>query len=185
MLEGFVRRPYVSSQSKGVPQRCFPKEHCCRRRSTLFGPLFLRISRRKQTGGICWGNDDAGYVGEETIFFKQTIGKQENLIVCTDQGKAYPVAIADLPYQEQRDKPQLADLLPDHAQRDNHQPINQFILPENFEELDLLLLTTKGKIKRLAGRELGSFTSRGLSLIKLKDQDTLQYAFFVGVNDVR
>ncbi len=130
-------------------------------------------------GGIYWGNDDAGIVSEEAVLYKEAIGTQENLIVCTDQGKAYPVAIADLPYQEQRDKPQLTELLPDHAQRDNHQPITQFILPENLENLDLLLLTTKGKIKRLAATELGSFTSRGLSLLKLKDKDTLQFAFFV------
>lgn len=130
-------------------------------------------------GSACWGNDDAGHVDESATLYKAAIGTQENLIVCTDQGKAYPVAIADLPYQEQRDKPQLQSLLPDHAQRDNHQPITQFVLPANLEELELLLLTTKGKIKRLAGTELSSFTSRGLSLIKLKEKDTLQFAFFV------
>ncbi|MGB2924003.1 MAG: DNA topoisomerase (ATP-hydrolyzing) [Limnothrix sp.] len=136
-----------------------------------------------ETTEICWGNEDTLVNSEETVLYKETIGTQENLVVCTDQGKAYPVAIADLPYQEQRDKPQLNSLLPDHAQRDNHQPINQFILPENLDNLELLLLTSKGKIKRLAATELSDFTSRGLSLIKLKDGDTLQFAFLVTAGD--
>lgn len=136
-----------------------------------------------ETGEICWGNEDTVANNEEIVLYKESVGKQESLIVCTDQGKAYPVAIADLPYQEQRDKPVLDTLLPDHAQRDNHQPINQFILPETLDNLDLLLLTTKGKIKRLAATELDGFTSRGLSLIKLKDDDTLQFAFFVQSGD--
>jgi DNA gyrase subunit A len=135
------------------------------------------------TGEIYWGNEDAGMTNEDTLLYQEQIGSQTNLIVCTDQGKAYPVAIADLPYHEQRDKPSLSDLLPDHAQRDQHQPITQFMLPANLEGLDLLLLTSQGKIKRLAASELSDFTSRGLSLIKLKDDDRLQFAFFVEPND--
>lgn len=135
------------------------------------------------TGEIYWGNEEGNTPTGETIVYREQIGSQSSLIVCTDQGKAYPVAIADLPYQEQRDKPRLADLLPDHAQRDQHQPINQFIPPHNLEELDLLLLTTQGKIKRLAATELREFTSRGLSLIKLKDDDRLQFAFLVAPHD--
>ncbi len=135
------------------------------------------------SGGVYWGNDDAGLLDEEPTIFKAQIGSQENLIVCTDQGKAFPVAIADLPYQEQRDKSQLVDLLPDHALRDNHQPITQFLLPDNLAAYDLLLLTAQGRIKRLPAVELDSFTSRGLSLIKLKDQDTLKFACFVKGGD--
>ncbi|MBV5259955.1 DNA topoisomerase 4 subunit A [Synechococcus moorigangaii CMS01] len=135
------------------------------------------------SGGVYWGNDDAGLLDEEPTIFKAQIGTQENLIVCTDQGKAFPVAIADLPYQEQRDKPQLAELLPDHALRDEHQPITQFLLPDDLAPYDLLLLTAQGRIKRLPARELESFTSRGLSLIKLKDKDSLKFACFVQPGD--
>ncbi|OKH12725.1 DNA topoisomerase (ATP-hydrolyzing) subunit A [[Limnothrix rosea] IAM M-220] len=179
-----TQMPETTATEAGVSE--VPKKKR-RRAKKEAEPMLNLLPQRSETshvaiaadGGIYWGNDDAGIVSEEAIFYKEAIGQQENLIVCTDQGKAYPVAIADLPYQEQRDKPQLAELLPDHAQRDNHQPITQFMLPENLEELDLLLLTAKGKIKRLAATELGSFTSRGLSLIKLKDKDSLQFAFFV------
>ncbi|MEB3224673.1 MAG: DNA topoisomerase (ATP-hydrolyzing) [Synechococcus sp.] len=135
------------------------------------------------SGGVYWGNDDAGLLDEEPTIFKAQIGTQENLIVCTDQGKAFPVVIADLPYQEQRDKPQLVDLLPDHALRDKHQPVTQFLLPDNLAEYDLLLLTAQGRMKRLKATELEGFTSRGLSLIKLKDRDTLKFACFVKPGD--
>lgn len=131
------------------------------------------------SGGVYWGNDDAGLLDEEPTQFKAQVGTQTNLIICTDQGKAFPVAIADLPYQEQRDKPQLVELLPDHALRDKHQPITQFLLPDALTNYDLLLLTTQGRIKRLPAGELADFTSRGLSLIKLKDQDTLKFVCFV------
>ncbi|BAW97285.1 DNA topoisomerase chain A [[Synechococcus] sp. NIES-970] len=135
------------------------------------------------SGEVYWGNDDAGLLAEEPSIFKAQLGKKDNLIVCTDQGKAFPVAIADLPYQEQRDKPQLVDLLPDHALRDNHRPITQFLLPDNLGTYDLLLLTAQGRIKRLPAIELEGFTSRGLSLIKLKDKDSLKFACFVQPGD--
>lgn len=168
-----------------------PKKRRKARKKATVEPMLNLLPQRTETsyvaiaetGEIYWGNEDTVATNEEVVLYKESVGTQESLIVCTDQGKAYPVAIADLPYQEQRDKPVLETLLPDHAQRDNHQPINQFILPETLDNLDLLLLTTKGKIKRLAATELDGFTSRGLSLIKLKDDDTLQFAFFVQSGD--
>lgn len=64
------------------------------------------------------------------------------------------------------------------AQRDASKTIAQFFLPEEKTNLDLVLLTEKGIIKRIKATELDSLGNRGLVLIKLKEQDRLRYLCF-------
>ena len=103
----------------------------------------------------------------ESAIYREVIGKREQLVVIADNGKAYPVQVADVPPLEE--KKALINLLPNSAQRDAERAIACFFLPDE-PNLDLVLLTQQGRIKRLPMSELSSLTNRGLVLIKLKDR---------------
>ena len=111
--------------------------------------------------------------GEDCLIYRQKIAQRQQLVIITDTGKAYPLAIADLP-EPAKARPILS-LLPNSAQRDSESVVAYFFLPEGQKCPDLLLLTTQGRIKRLSLRELNNLTNRGLALIKLKAGDRLGY----------
>ncbi len=118
--------------------------------------------------------------GEDFVVQREVIGKQEQLVVVTDSGKAYPVQVQDIPPALKQPKKSLIDLLPKSAQRDAGGTVTNFFLPDEQENLDLVLLTQKGRIKRLPISELAHLTNRGLALIKLKEDDRLSYACLTG-----
>ena len=75
-------------------------------------------------------------------------------------------------------------LLPPSAQGDPGTVIDRFLLPtENLETTFLLLVTQQGRIKRLPLTEFADLTGRGLSLLKLKDDDQLAFAQQVKLGD--
>ncbi|MDJ0688232.1 MAG: DNA topoisomerase 4 subunit A [Xenococcaceae cyanobacterium MO_188.B32] len=116
--------------------------------------------------------------GEDFVIHSEAIGKQEHLIVITDSGKAYPVAVEDIPPVETIAQTTTLSLLSKTTQRDASRTVAHFFLPEQNTNLDLVLLTEKGIIKRLKATELDSLGNRGLVLIKLKEQDRLRYVCF-------
>ena len=105
---------------------------------------------------------------EDFVVFREAIGKREQLIVITDNGKAYPVQVSDIPPLETQTP--LMSLLPKSAQRDARGVVVTF-----FQSEDLVLLSQQGRIKRLSASEMNSLSNRGLVLMKLKDQDRLSY----------
>ncbi len=118
--------------------------------------------------------------GEDFVVQREVIGKQEQLVVVTDSGKAYPVQVQDIPPALKQPKKSLIDLLSKSAQRDAGGTVTNFFLPDEQEKLDLVLLTQKGRIKRLPISELAHLTNRGLALIKLKEDDRLSYVCLTG-----
>jgi DNA gyrase subunit A len=106
--------------------------------------------------------------------FSEKLGKNEQLIVMTDTGKAYFVDVKDIPLAGEIQKT-IMSLLSKSAQRDAENAVAQFFLPEERESYYLILLTQKGKIKRLPLSELDNLGSRGLALIKLKEDDRLSF----------
>ncbi len=101
-----------------------------------------------------------------------TIGTE--LVVLTNGGKAYPIKVGDIPPAAGRKHgTPLVSLLPDSAQSET--VVAHFMLPDAPETLSLILLTQQGRIKRLPISELTNLTTRGLTLIKIKDDDQLQY----------
>ena len=116
--------------------------------------------------------------GEDFIIHSETIGKQEHLIVITDSGKAYPVGVEDIPPVETIAQTTALSLLSKTAQRDASKTVAHFFLSEQNTNLDLILLTEKGIIKRIKASELDNLGNRGLVLIKLKEQDCLRYVYF-------
>ena len=116
--------------------------------------------------------------GEDFILEQAAIGDRDKLIVVTDSGKAYPVPTAEIPSGLETTELPAVELLSDAAQRDAKSSVAHFFLPENYGELDLVMLTEKGIIKRLDAKELDALGNRGLVLVKLKDKDILKCFFF-------
>jgi DNA gyrase subunit A len=154
-------------------------------------PSMFKIERSKsatleitQQGYIYWQNpstqsQSSSLKGGEDFFIdSQPIGDRQQLIAVTDSGKAYPVSIEDIPAAEVKPQKKLLSLLPNSAQRDANNTVAQLFLPEEDNNLDLILLTEKGIIKRLKASELNNLSNRGLLLIKLKEQDSLKYVSF-------
>lgn len=116
--------------------------------------------------------------GQDFILQQEEIGDRESLIVVTDSGKAYPVNIDAIPSSLETTELPAVELLSSAAQRDATGTVASFFLPKNHQQLDLVMLTGKGIIKRLESAELDALGNRGLVLIKLKEQDILKYFCF-------
>lgn len=107
----------------------------------------------------------------------------QNLVILTRFGKAYPLKVADIPLTGNRDRgTPLVTLLSPSATKDGQGKIlpeiavSQFLWSDQVRELDLVLLSQEGKIKRLPVRELLELSNRGVTIIKLKESDELRYA---------
>lgn len=111
------------------------------------------------------------------IIYQQAIEKRENFLVILDNAKAYPIAIREVP--PQANQPVLiSSLLTKTAQKESEAVLNQFFFTEPQKNQELLLLSQQGRIKRLPINELEGVGSRGLSLMKLKEDDRLYGAIF-------
>jgi DNA gyrase subunit A len=97
------------------------------------------------------------------------------LTIVTNEGKAYPLKIREIPPTLGNDRGTiLASLIP-ALQETDEQIIYTLPTPdEAAEDLhQLLLLTAGGKIKRILRQELSGLTNRGTTLIKLREDDKL------------
>ena len=120
--------------------------------------------------------------GNDLVVYRQPIGKRQQLIAVTASGKAYPVNVQNLPGAQQK-KTSLVSLLPRVSNSESKTVVTQFFLPEASPSLDVVLLSEKGKLKRLPLSELKHLTSRGLTLIKLKEKDYLSHICFAQEGD--
>lgn len=123
-------------------------------------------TEQKSTRSIKKGND--------FIVQTQTTVTNAELVVITSGGKAYPVKVRDIPPAAglQAGTP-LVNLLPDAVRSET--VVAHFILPDATDTLSLILLSQQGRMKRLLASELANLTARGTTLIKIKDDDRLQY----------
>ncbi|QLE57547.1 DNA topoisomerase (ATP-hydrolyzing) subunit A [Nostoc sp. TCL26-01] len=99
----------------------------------------------------------------------------KELLVLTSGGKLYPVKVGDIPQttgRSPRGTP-LITLLTSTAQGTQEPVVSRFLLPENLDTQQLILLTKQGRIKRLSLGELTNLTRRGITILKLKDDDEL------------
>lgn len=126
---------------------------------------------------ISWTTPEERAPDQGLIIYQQAIEKRENFLVILDNGKAYPIAIREVPPKD--NQPVLIDrLLTKTAQKESEAVLNQFFLTEPQKNQELLLLSQQGRIKRLPIKELEGVGSRGLSLMKLKEDDRLYAAIF-------
>ncbi|MGB5898482.1 MAG: DNA topoisomerase (ATP-hydrolyzing) subunit A [Geitlerinemataceae cyanobacterium] len=101
----------------------------------------------------------------------------QDLLLLTRDGKAYSLKIGEIPPatgRNARGKP-IVSLLPPSAQGDPDTCFDRFVRSDYPEDRQLLLLTLQGKIKRVSLPELANITARGLTVLKLKDDDRLFY----------
>ena len=113
--------------------------------------------------------------GSDFLLHQESVGDRDKLMVVTDSGKVYPVPIEEVPSSLESTEIPAVELLSTAAQRDAQGTVCHFFLPENHHNLDLVMLTEKGIIKRLDAVELDALGNRGLVLVKLKDKDSLKY----------
>jgi DNA gyrase subunit A len=126
---------------------------------------------------IGWTTAEERAPDQGLIIYQQAIEKRENFLVILDNAKAYPIATREVP--PQANQPVLIDrLLTKTAQKESEAVLNQFFLTEPQKNQELLLLSQQGRIKRLPIDELEGVGSRGLSLMKLKEDDRLYGAIF-------
>ncbi|MEM8718093.1 MAG: DNA topoisomerase (ATP-hydrolyzing) [Cyanobacteria bacterium P01_G01_bin.39] len=136
------------------------------------------------SGYVYWENptaDETNSVpkqGADFLLHQEPVGDRDKLIVVTDSGKAYPVPIEEVPSSLESTELPALELLSSAAQRDAKGTVAHFFLPQNHHNLDLIMLTEKGIIKRLNAAELDALGNRGLVLVKLKEKDTLKYFCF-------
>ena len=126
---------------------------------------------------ISWTTPEQRAPERGLIIYQQAIEKRENFLVILDNAKAYPIATREVP--PQANQPVLiSSLLTKTAQKESEAVLNQFFLTEPQKNQELLLLSQQGRIKRLPIDELEGVGSRGLSLMKLKEDDRLYAAIF-------
>ncbi|MCZ8067219.1 MAG: DNA topoisomerase 4 subunit A [Microcystis sp. LE17-20D] len=126
---------------------------------------------------ISWTTPEERVPDQGLIIYQQAIEKRENFLVILDNAKAYPIATREVP--PQANQPVLiSSLLTKTAQKESEAVLNQFFLTEPQKNQELLLLSQQGRIKRLPIDELEGVGSRGLSLMKLKEDDRLYAAIF-------
>lgn len=120
---------------------------------------------------------------EDFIVTANLTRTDRNLVILTPIGKAYPLKVADIPLIQGRDRgTPIVSLLSPSAAKDSagkslsEISVAHFILPENSAAGDVITLTQQGKIKRLPLSEFADLTNRGVTVVKLKEDDRLRWA---------
>ena len=124
---------------------------------------------------------DTGVPDYDFIIQADETNTQKDLLVVTSGGKAYPLQIGEIPPttgKAARGTP-LITLLTSTAQSQNESIVGRLVIPENSSSTDVVLLTKQGRIKRLSGEELTNVTRRGVTILKLKENDELLLTKFV------
>ncbi len=105
---------------------------------------------------------------------------EKDLLILSAGGKVYPVKVGEIPPttgRSPRGKP-LITMLSSTAQGAQEAVVSRFLLPENLETKQMILLTKQGRIKRLSLGEFTNLTRRGITILKLKDDDELAFTQF-------
>ncbi|MEH2275881.1 MAG: DNA topoisomerase (ATP-hydrolyzing) subunit A [Nostoc sp.] len=115
-------------------------------------------------------------------FIIQTVltDTEKDLLILTTGGKVYPIKVREIPPttgRSPRGKP-LITMLSSTAQGAQEAVVSRFLLPENLETSQMILLTKQGRIKRLSLGEFTNLTRRGITILKLKDDDELSFTQF-------
>lgn len=114
----------------------------------------------------------------------QFTSTDQTLIILTRAGKAYPLNIRDIPQissNREKGTPLISLLSPSASKDSEGRTLAEImtdclILSEKTDFTDLIMLSQQGKIKRLPLTELTDITNRGITVIKLKENDELRYA---------
>ncbi|WP_414527487.1 DNA gyrase subunit A [Nodularia chucula] len=118
-----------------------------------------------------------GLPDHDFIFQSDVTATDKDLLIITSSGKVYPVNVGDIrptTGRSPRGTPLITMLSPT-AQGTQEPIVGRLVLPENLETRQLVLLTKEGRIKRLSLGELTNLTRRGITILKLKENDELLF----------
>ncbi|MEA5549694.1 DNA gyrase subunit A [Anabaena cylindrica UHCC 0172] len=118
----------------------------------------------------------------ENDFIIQTDATEtdKDLLILSTGGKVYPVTVGEIPAttgRSPRGTP-LITMLTSTAQGNLEGIVSRFVLPESPDTTQMVLLTKQGRIKRFALEELINLSRRGMTILKLKDNDELSFTQF-------
>ncbi|MFM7406699.1 MAG: DNA topoisomerase (ATP-hydrolyzing) subunit A [Cuspidothrix sp.] len=123
---------------------------------------------------------ETGLMDHDFIIQTALTNTYKDLLILTNSGKVYPITVGDIPLttgRSPRGTP-LITLLTSTAQGNTEGVITRFLLPEHPETSDMVLLTKEGRIKRLSLSEFLNLSRRGITILKLKDNDELAFTQF-------
>lgn len=109
---------------------------------------------------------------EDVLVVREPIQARSHVLVVTASGKGYPIIVSDIPSAGSRPKAMI-QLLSSTVQQKREDLFGACLLPTELRTQDLVVLTQRGRVKRLAGEEFQELTNRGAQLIKLKGEDQL------------
>ncbi|MGJ3244633.1 MAG: DNA gyrase subunit A [Elainellaceae cyanobacterium] len=120
----------------------------------------------------------------DTIIQVEAATTGQEILVLTRSGRAYTVMVGDIPPTSRNSKgTPLVMMLPPSVQGDPEAIAAQFIHSPDNEQDDLIIVTRRGRIKRLPLSEFTNLTGRGLTALKLKENDEVLYVSLVKVGE--
>ncbi|BAZ27831.1 DNA gyrase subunit A [Cylindrospermum sp. NIES-4074] len=121
-----------------------------------------------------------GLLEHDFIIQTELTDTEKELLILTSGGKVYPVKVGEIPATTGRSpkRTPLITMLSNTAQGAQEDVISRFLLPNNPEASQMVLLTQQGRIKRLSLGEFTNLTRRGITILKLKDDDKLLFTQF-------
>lgn len=110
----------------------------------------------------------------DVVKSRQSLMNDQELVVISSGGKAYPLKVQNIPTTFQRGEVgTLAKQLVPSLARSDEQIL--YLSKSATDISSLILLTAQGRVKRLLIEELAGLTSRGSALIKLREDDRLVF----------
>ncbi len=110
----------------------------------------------------------------DLVVSRQSVMNDQELVVISSGGKAYPLKVQNIPTTFQRsDVGTLATRLVPSLTDSDEQILYLSKPAENTSAL--ILLTTQGRVKRLLIEELAGLTTRGSALMKMREGDQLVF----------
>ncbi|HIK46876.1 MAG TPA: DNA topoisomerase IV, partial [Leptolyngbyaceae cyanobacterium M65_K2018_010] len=100
----------------------------------------------------------------------------QEILTLTRDGRAFTLTVDEVPANSRQGKGvPLVNLLPDSVPPEAEAIVAQMVLREDYLDRDLILVSQKGKIKRIPLQEFTHLTGRGLTAMKVKEGDELAY----------
>ncbi len=108
----------------------------------------------------------------------------QELLIITRSGRAYTLTVGDIPPTPRNSKgTPLVTLLPPSVQGDPEAIATQFVQALEPDASGLVILTRRGRIKRLPLSEFANLTGRGLTALKLRENDDVLFVSRVREGD--
>jgi DNA gyrase subunit A len=115
---------------------------------------------------------------DDVIIQSEIANSAQEILVLTRDGKAFTLGVGDIVTGQRQNKGvPLISLLPSSLGNSPENIVAHLVMDEERRAQQLIVISAQGRIKRLPAKEMSSLSGRGLTALKLKADDSLQYAF--------